>query len=239
MLIRGISLFEWTCTKSIGTILAITVGYITVRIGNSINMDYFPQKRYYYITIIIWVILFYLLLRYGEHRNRVIFSVSCTVMMIYAGALVNPVRQGVDDIYNNEVVQAIQDVHEQDVEALWAIEPGLPINNVGIMVGAPTINSTNVYPCIERWETLDKKGRKKKVYNRYAHISVGLKESGEAEFQLNAPDSFNVLLTGEDMKILKVKYYMSSKDDLDMYETDKVKFSKIKEAGNYYIYKIQ
>lgn len=239
LLIRGISLYEWTCTKLIGGILAITGGYITVRIGNSINMDYFPQKRYYYITIIIWVMLFYLLIRYGEYKNRIIFCVFCTVIMIYSGALVNPVRQGVDDIYSNKVVQAIQDVHKQDEKALWAIEPGLPINNVGIMVGAPTINSTNVYPCIERWEALDKKGRKKKVYNRYAHISVELKESGEAEFQLNTPDAFNVLLTGEDMKILKVKYYMSSKDNLDMYENDKVKFTKIKESGNYHIYKIQ
>lgn len=239
LLLRGISLFEWTCTKPVGAILAIIGGYITVRIGNSINIDFFPQKRYYYFTIIIWVVMFYFVIRSGKYKNRVVFGVLCTAMMIYAGALVNPVRQGIDDIYSNEVVQAIEEVHEKDAEALWAIEPGLPINNVGIMVGAPTINSTNVYPCLERWEHLDKKGKKKKVYNRYAHISMELKESGEVEFLLNSPDAFSVLLTGEDLKILKVKYYMSSKDNLNIYETDKVKFSRIKEAGNYYIYKIQ
>ena len=144
-----------------------------------------------------------------------------------------------DDIYKNEVNKSIGNVHGQDVEALWAIEVGLPINNMGIMVGAPTINSTNVYPHLNRWETLDKKNKNKKVYNRYAHISVELKEEGEAEFQLSATDAFKVSITGEDMKALNVKYFVSVKDSLDKYESNKVKFTRVDRAGNYFIYEVQ
>ncbi|WP_289302374.1 DUF7657 domain-containing protein [Sporofaciens musculi] len=239
LLIRGLSLFEWRCSKLMGGILAIVGGYVTVRIGNSINSEFFPENRYYVYTVIIWVLFFYLLIRFRNYKYKVIFCILCTVMMVYSGALVNPVRRGVDDIYKNEVIQSIGNVHGQDVEALWAIEVGLPINNMGIMVGAPTINSTNVYPHLNRWETLDKKNKNKKVYNRYAHISVELKEEGEAEFQLSATDAFKVSITGEDMKALNVKYFVSVKDSLDKYESNKVKFTRVDRAGNYFIYEVQ
>lgn len=239
LLIRGLSQFDWECSKTIGGVLAIIGGYITVRIGNSINREFFPEKIYFAYTIIIWVLFFYLVIRFRNYKNKVIFCVLCTVMMLYSGGLVNPVRRGVDVIYKNEAIQVIDNVHRKNTEALWAIEVGLPINNMGIMVGAPTINSTNVYPNLERWEALDKRNKNKKVYNRYAHIIVELKEEGEAEFELSATDVFKVLVTGEDIKALNVRYFVSAKDNLDKYESNKVKFTRIKRAGNYFIYEVQ
>ena len=130
--------------------------------------------------------------------------------------------------------------HGQDPEALWAVEGvGFPCINMGIMAGAPTVNSTNVYPNLDRWEILDQKGTNEKVYNRYAHIAVVLKESGSPEFQLNQPDVFTVSLTCKDLKKLGVIYLLSGRDSMKQYESSKIKFIKVKKVGNYSIYRIE
>ena len=74
------------------------------------------------------------------------------------------------------VLQEISKIHESDEQALWIVEGmELPFLNAPIMVGAPTINSTNTYPDLERWRILDKSGKYEKNYNRYAHIGMYIK----------------------------------------------------------------
>ena len=44
-------------------------------------------------------------------------------------------------------LKQIQNIVEQDKEGKWIVEElGYPYINIPIMVGAPTINCTNVYP---------------------------------------------------------------------------------------------
>ncbi|MCI8884525.1 MAG: hypothetical protein HFG87_00905 [Dorea sp.] len=240
LLIRGLALAEYRCKAVIGGAAAVIAGYAVVNCASFINEDYYPRMSYYIFTVVLWILLFYLLLRYHEAGNRKRFSMLCIAVMIFAGALVNPVRRGVDNIYETETIQAIEEVHGQDPEALWAVEGvGFPCINMGIMAGAPTVNSTNVYPNLDRWEILDQKGTNEKVYNRYAHISIVLKESGSPEFLLNQPDVFTVSLTGSSLKQLGVTYLMSGRESLREYESEKIKFIKIKNVGNYSIYRIE
>ncbi len=232
MLIRGVSLLEWSCPAAVGGALAVIGGYAVVKIGSLINEDFYPEAGYYIFTVVLWILMFYLLIRYHDNRCRKFFGVLCMGVMILAGALVNPVRRGVDNIYDTELVQTIEEVHGQEPEALWAVEGlGFPCINIGIMAGAPTVNSTNVYPNLKRWEALDPDGVNAKIYNRYAHIAVSLKESGEPEFLLNQPDVFTVSLTAEDLKKLGVSYLISGRDKLNLI--------KVKNVGNYYIYRIE
>lgn len=240
LLLRGVSLVEYRCKGIAGGIAAAAGGYAVVKIAGVINEEYYPKMGYYIFTVMLWILLFYLLIRYHEAENRKRFCILCTVVMILTGALVNPVRRGVDNIFETEPIQAIEEVHGQDPEALWAVEGmGFPCINMGIMAGAPTINSTNVYPNLERWEMLDSKGVYEKVYNRYAHIAIALKESGSLEFQLNQPDVFTVSLTGKDLKKLGVTYLLSGRDSMEQYENSKIKFIKVKNVGNYSIYRIE
>ena len=206
-------------------------GYAVVKIGSLINEDFYPEAGYYIFTVVLWILMFYLLIRYHDNRCRKFFGVLCMGVMILAGALDNPVRRGVDNIYDTELVQTIEEVHGQEPEALWAVEGlGFPCINIGIMAGAPTVNSTNVYPNLKRWEALDPDGVNAKIYNRYAHIAVSLKESGKPEFLLNQPDVFTVSLTAEDLKKLGVSYLISGRDKLNLI--------KVKNVGNY-IYRIE
>ena len=68
--------------------------------------------------------------------------------MFMSGIFVNPVRKGVDDIEDTPVLNMMREIHEKDPHALWVVDQDndyLPMVNCGLLIGAPTINSTNVY----------------------------------------------------------------------------------------------
>ncbi len=105
--------------------------------------------------------------------------------------------------------------------------------NMGIMAGAPTVNSTNVYPAMERWKLLDPEGDRQEVYNRYAHIKVKIKAQGKAEFKMDSPDLITVTMTIADAKKLGVKYIITQ-NDLSQYGCDKVD-----SQGQFAVYQIE
>jgi len=164
-----------------------------------------------------------------------LFASWCVLIVAFSGGLVNPVQRGIDVIYQNELVQSIQSVAEQD-SGLWIVEGGYPLTNVPIMAGAPTINSTNVYPNLERWRLLDKDGRHEKAYNRYAHITVDLTDE-ETRFELLNPDQFQLMLNYENLRTLDVKYVLSAKD-YSALDNPYVKFVARAYAKGYYIYEL-
>ena len=104
------------------------------------------------------------------------------------------------------------------------------------MVGAPTINCTNVYPNLERWKLVDEDGKYEEVYNRYAHSAIKL-QNEETSFELPAPDAFSIYLNVDDLKVLDVKYILTT-NDLENYNSDKISFELINKENMLKIYKI-
>ena len=89
------------------------------------------------------------------------------------------------------------------------------------MEGAKTINSTNVYPQLELWESVDDGSDDSDIYNRYAHIMINRDNEGlNDEFVLNNPDVFTVSLTDEEICSLGVDYIFTNKlfENNDIYE---------------------
>ena len=167
--------------------------------------------------------------------TKKLFALFCTMVVLVSGGLVNPVQQGINVIYQNEIVQEIESIANQD-SGLWIVEGSYPLTNVPIMVGAPTINSTNVYPDLERWHQLDPDGQYESVYNRYAHINVTLTDE-ETRFDLLQADQFLLTLSFKDMEKLNVGYVLSAQDysTLDNIYVDLI---PIAHARGYYIYKL-
>jgi hypothetical protein len=134
-----------------------------------------------------------------------------------AGMFVNPLNQGLDVIYDQDIFGLISQVNAEQ-NGLWIVDSesggGYPIINLPIMAGAATVNSTNVYPDLERWRLLDPGGNYNDVYNRYAHISMHLCEEEEIKekFVLDSADLFTVNLTLADLKTLNVTYVLSKRD---------------------------
>ena len=106
-----------------------------------------------------------------------------------------------------------------------------------MVAGAPTINSTNAYPNLELWQSLDPVGQYNEIYNRYAHILVELTNSEEVVFELLQPDVFKVILPITKLPELGVLYVISIRD-LSNFDTETMHFELESVADNYLIYKI-
>ncbi len=159
------------------------------------------------------------------------------VMMLLIGGTVNPVARGVDCVYKVPVGQKIADLARAD-KSLWLVEDDdVALNDFPIMFGAPTINSVNIYPALDRWQKLDPTGANRSVYNRYAHISIVLTDA-PTEFQLNQVDYFTLNLNPADLPKLDVRYIFSRNATLEKFSTRRVKIKKLYEESGSYIYSV-
>ncbi len=238
LLMRGLAQSEICIPKLAAAVAGIVAASGIYAISAlAISDDFYPGIKYVVVTIGVFAILFALLLRIRDKRAGKIFCSLCVAVMVLAGALVNPVHLGIKPISDSELVSAIEDISEEDPDALWAVVgAGLPIINLPIMAGASTINSTNTYPVLERWEELDDTASE--VYNRYAHIRIELKEEGSAEFELERSDVFTVTMNVSDLKELGVSYVLSARSDLESCGGDGVELKMIEYHERYYIYKV-
>ncbi len=163
--------------------------------------------------------------------------VACTVLFMFSGGLVNPIQKGLNFIQEDELVQDIQEIAVED-KGKWIVEGEMyPLINIPLIAGAPTINSTNVYPDVDKWKMLDSSGKSEKIYNRYAHILIDLISEKKTSFELLHPDSFKVHLNIEDMEKLEVKYILSH-NELEKYSKQGINVEKIKSEKGWFIYKV-
>lgn len=158
-------------------------------------------------------------------------SVFLFVIVSIMGMLVNPLQKGTGVIYDNPVTKMVERVVHSDKDAIWMVTPGGAISNLPIMVGAKTINCTNIYPNNALWSEIDDDSKYIDVYNRYAHISMNITDE-ETTFELTSPDAFTVNINEKDIKKIGVKYILSKEN----YNSSMMKL--IANANGYKIYKV-
>ncbi|MBR3160371.1 MAG: hypothetical protein IKF14_14895 [Atopobiaceae bacterium] len=159
---------------------------------------------------------------------------SATIVLV-AGLCVNPWQRGADALLQSSMLREVSRITQENPDALW-ITDNATLGQACVSVGAPTINSVNVYPDLERWRTLDPNGTYEENYNRFAHISLtpGLATS----FENPTRDTLNVTITPEDALKLGATYWLSS-SDLAAWSTDKVRFELVQPIGGFRLYKIE
>lgn len=160
-----------------------------------------------------------------SHLYNRLWSFLFVLVMVVTGFYVNPVCRGVRAVETIPPLLMAKEIHQLDPNAIWAVtEDGYPYTNSLLMMGIPTINSTNVYPDLKRWEMLDPDRQYEPVYNRYAHIAFHVIQQDEdvsPKFDsLGYTDLFKVNVTYEDIKRLKIKYLFTeaSYQDPEKYE---------------------
>ncbi len=213
--------------------LAFALGISGLAIG--LNRQYFSAGK-----AVIIILLSYAVckgaLDYADRKIAIIWNSCMIFVMLIAGVLINPVRSGIDFLENSEYINQIEGVVESDPSGKWvAAGMNFPMQNSLIMAGAPTVNSTNIYPNLELWEMLDPDGTYSEIYNRYAHITINLKPEGLPEFELLFDDQFAVSLTVQDLKKIGITYVLCNSSQ-DSY-TLSGELSLISDA-NCYIYRI-
>ncbi|MNT45633.1 hypothetical protein D3C72_1822290 [compost metagenome] len=110
--------------------------------------------------------------------------------------------------------------------------------NYPIMMGAKTINCTNVYPHMDLWEKIDPNEKYKEIYNRYSHNVINL-TNDDNRFELARKDVVYSYMTVDKLKIMDVKYILTI-NDLEKFSDDNVKFKKLYEDDlAYKIYEVK
>lgn len=238
LLIRGLSLSHIKISSVVASVVGVIVACGIYKVSTYISVDFYPSIKYIIITIIVFSVAFAMIMNIRTRWCKTVFSLLCVFIILFSGMLVNPVHRGIGPIDNSELVADIKKICEEEPDALWVVERlGFPYNNIPIMAGAKTINSTNVYPALERWEKIAGDSEST-IYNRYAHINIQIKEDGPVEFYLDQADVFTVAIKSTDLRELDVHYILSNRDDLELYENDEINFDIIKQTEGYYIYEV-
>ncbi|HEL2072246.1 TPA: hypothetical protein TY888_001586 [Streptococcus suis] len=160
------------------------------------------------------------------------------IIAISAGVMVNPLRSGTDVIFQSKLVQEIKKVDDKQ-EGIWIVESmGYPMTNVPLFAGAPTLNSTNAYPNVELWASIDDGADDSEIYNRYAHIIIELTKESNVVFELVQPDVFKVLLPVEKLSEMGITYILSERD-LSYLNSENMIFEVISTVEGKNLYRIR
>ena len=232
----------------ISFVAAAVLSATALLITRSINPGYFSVKLLLGSFIVIFVLASCFLLYVtvdSERENKALSRKSvltkvlpCIIffMVFLTGSLVNPVRAGVRAVEQLPELERAYEISKEDRDALWIVEgEKYPITNALLLKGIKTINSTNVYPDIERWSMIDPSAED--IYNRYAHIEIKLISDAEKNqkknqrFELIEQDCFRVYLTYNDLKKLDVSYIFSS----SVIEDERLEL--LDSIGAYHIYR--
>lgn len=158
-------------------------------------------------------------------------------LMFISGAFVNPVCVGVETTTNLQPLLSAQHVNEKDPGKLWAVmDDSYPWTEALLIKGIKTINSTNVYPDLDRWKLIDEDAKYEDVYNRYAHVNMYLVEDdydGD-KFELPFLDQIKINVKYEDLKSLDISYIFTRTDI-----TDDSRYEFQGGAGPWQIYKVK
>lgn len=212
----------------------IAILIITRKIVTNVGVP-FSRLMQVIVLLVFGIMLLLLFLRYKTKKNMLMIFLS--MVLAFAGGLVNPVQRGLDFIEDDKVITSIKSIAEQD-NGKWIVEGGgFPIMNLPLIAGAPTINCTNTYPDLERWKMLDPNGEYEEIYNRYAHIQINLTGTEDTTFNLLYPDSFQVILNVDDMEKLSVKYILSQ-NNLESLSNEEVDIVQIADEEGWKIYNI-
>lgn len=238
LLFRAISLKDIQWKKSVCVALGAVLAAFCTGVAAVLFNDYLSTGNL--IFVFVWIgYSMYLILRVDLVKNKEV--ADAVVMLAVVGLVgvifVNPIERGIGAVTDEPMYEAIEKIEQED-SGLWLCERApYPANNYPIMAGAATINSTATYPSLETWSMLDPKGEYEDIYNRYAHILVDFKQSGDTEFELKNTDIFKVTMSVDKLKLFNVKYVLSG-GDLTEFDSDKISFEELYQRGSWKIFKV-
>jgi len=198
----------------------------------------FAQRLLMYMAMILVISEIFFLINTKNHIWQKLFTLSIGVIITVSGLCVNPIQIGSGPVIETRLYYEIEALAKSE-DTLWIAESlsGRAMSNYCIAAGAPTINSVNVYPDLERWRLLDPKHEFEDIYNRFAHISVTLQDSHITTFTLQHADHFSVELNWRDLKTLGVTHILSANQSLYS-PIIEVSITKVCSANGYSIYEI-
>lgn len=240
LLMRNLYIVDHPFIRKNAILLSLILTVILVTICKITHRMYLT-KMMLAAMVIMCSYLFYFLFRYKAKYANYLFTIGITFVMIMAGGTVNPIRKGIDVIYESDIIKEVQVINHEE-KGKWIVEElDFPRMNYMFTAGVQVINGTNTYPELDRWRNIDKENKYEYIYNRYAHIRVKLvsnQNDYKDKFELTFADAYTVYLMPEELKKLEVKYIFTT-NNLEKYSTNSVSFEKKWDDSTYKIYKVK
>lgn len=169
-------------------------------------------------------------------KNYTLYGLIIIALM--SGLRVNPVIRTTDIFYTKPVSIKMQEIRDEDPDAIWAVvDGGWYYNDYAVANGIRTINSTNVYPNLEMYEEIlgDDAEEYKTIYNRYAHVILNITED-KSSVELLYADQVALNLNYNDLEKLDIEYILSTRDLTE--ETYSDILEELYDEDGMYIYKV-
>ena len=171
-------------------------------------------------------------------KNYTIYGLIAIALITGLG--VNPVIRTTDVLYTKPLALKLQEIKQEDPDAIWVVnDGGWYINDYAVANGIRTLNSTNIYPNMEMYETIlgDKAEEKREIYNRYAHVNFEI-TNAESDVELLHADNVAIKLNYNDLEKLDIDYILSKNNiNSEEFELDR-KFEEIYNEDGIYIFKV-
>lgn len=229
--------------KALAIILTIISSIFIVYMAQKTDIDNAMKGIRLYICGLINLFTIYQIYNIDKEKNRNILIGILIPIAIITGTTVNPIQRGIGALTSKPIAKEVQKIVTEDPENnMWIVDStNFYIPNYILANGAKVINSTNIYPNFNLYETvLGEKAQNKEtklIYNRYAHLNIEI--SNENKLELLYQDSIKLYLTTEKLKELGVKYIVSVREGLEKFETPQINYEKMYEGYGMYIYKLK
>lgn len=156
---------------------------------------------------------------------------------VIPGCCINPIQIGAAPLTETELASLVdQFADKDDYSVKWVVDGSWTVANLCAAYGAPVINSTNAYPDLARWNSIDDNNENEYAYNRYAHIIANV-FTPSTSFNSTQDDLFTVNLTEDNLRQLNVKYVLSSRD-LTEFSSDQLRITQLGSANGFVLYEI-
>lgn len=171
--------------------------------------DAFLSPSLKVIVTIFLILSTYVIFNLNKKSYQKYFLVLCILISIIGGGLVNPIESGLNTVYNNNIIQKIEEINNNE-SGLWAvISNDFRFSNLPTVVGAHTLNAVSTYPDTELWCALALEDSEE-IWNRYAHITIEIDEQTFLECIFS--DSIRLHITPEKLKELGVDYIFTTNE---------------------------
>ena len=149
-------------------------------------------------------------------RKKVLFALWMSIIMIEAGATINPLCSGIGAITDHPISEEINNISTNDKNAIWLTtgDNSSIVANFVAANGGRVLNGTNFLPDFTKWDLLDTDRENEEIYNRYANQYVYL-TTEETTFENKYADTIDLYLNPQDLDELGITYILSNQDDAE------------------------
>ena len=221
--------------NEIALILSISFVMIGLASAHWIMPEYLSLKWQIVSGLVLGLPMFYLL-KNQRSTNRYL-AVYLILLVLGAGATVNPLSKGLDIMYNKPIAKEVKRIVAGDPNGRWIVTGGnMMMPSYVLANGAKVINSVNSIPNLTLWKKIDPSQFYMNVYNRYAHIVVKLTEA-ETVFTLHQSDLIIVDLKAQDLCKLDVTYVVTDYKS-SQFDSDTLQLELLTRQEKVYLYKV-